>query len=231
MGNLKLEVSGGLPCSPPDSWSLWTRCADTTRAADDPQAFKFALYVAIPIGLTFTVVVNQDVLQAIIKSVSALPGVGSLRPLAMGLAHATHPAPPWPAAEGLRALPTHREYRRQDSGGAHQPWVAGCGSAVAPTCRHPPPLPPPRLLAPAAADRGAEPQVLSVCTVAVVLAAVSVESSSSDTSSARHGVDEPAAQAARRHQAALPGHRRQRLPGAPPRGPAAGQRALRGHRV
>lgn len=40
------------------------------------QAFKFAIYVALPIGLTAAVVLNQDMLQRIIKSVSGL-GVGA----------------------------------------------------------------------------------------------------------------------------------------------------------
>ncbi|PRW58305.1 hypothetical protein C2E21_2851 [Chlorella sorokiniana] len=32
------------------------------------EAFKFAIYVALPIGLTAAVVLNQDMLQRIIKS-------------------------------------------------------------------------------------------------------------------------------------------------------------------
>jgi len=53
--------------------STW-QCLPCRRAPSlfPPQAFKFVTYVALPIGLTAAVVLRQDILQAIIKSVRGL---------------------------------------------------------------------------------------------------------------------------------------------------------------
>lgn len=65
MGGAKLEVRP-VPLSSVLDW-FPTPQAPRSRA----QAFKFSLYLAIPIGLTAAVVLRQDVLESIIKSVSS----------------------------------------------------------------------------------------------------------------------------------------------------------------
>ena len=44
------------------------------------QVFKFAIYVAIPVTLTFYVAQNRDVLSSIIKNVSHMSAVSELLP-------------------------------------------------------------------------------------------------------------------------------------------------------
>jgi hypothetical protein len=48
--------------------------AEDLNRAPHTQAFKFALYVAIPAALTWTVVTNTGVLNAIIKEVREMRG-------------------------------------------------------------------------------------------------------------------------------------------------------------
>lgn len=73
MGGPRLEV-----CTPSvhhwacraANWATVHRSA--TRVWCPLQVFKFSLYLAVPACLTAAVVLRQDVLQAIIKSVSLL---------------------------------------------------------------------------------------------------------------------------------------------------------------
>lgn len=73
------------------------------------QGFKFALYVALPVALTAAVVLREDILQSIIKSVSgARAGPRARAATCCCCLHMAHPSSPllYPiAAALLREVP------------------------------------------------------------------------------------------------------------------------------
>lgn len=139
----------------------WALGAHLLRRPAAPQAFKFAVYVALPIGLTAAVVLNQDMLQRIIKSVSGAPP--SLPGLPCSLLTPTLP----PGAALVRDLPTQRRDGREDPGGERrrQRRRRSAGGAVGSVCGqerscNADPRTPLRFPCAAAPSQGARPQVL-----------------------------------------------------------------------
>lgn len=75
-----------------------------TDGFDPLQGFKFALYVALPVGLTAAVVLNESILQSIIKSVSgAWAGGRACGTTCCCCLHMAHPPLPLPLRSPQRS--------------------------------------------------------------------------------------------------------------------------------
>lgn len=133
------------------------------------QAFKFAIYVALPIGLTAAVVLNQDMLQRIIKSVSGL-GAGPGHVGRLCCCNRAHPSSPARLPHVQRSYVTYppsdvtdekiqevRRARRRRQAIAATPAVAAAQLAA---CRVPKLIARPNPTCNAAPSQGAGPQVL-----------------------------------------------------------------------